>query len=1080
MPDKAPEFEDRFPKSDLPPGASGNTAPNALIKQQDPPVALGQTEPTLPPTAPITQEQLPPTSVPIKQEPAPQQPPASFENQIKEVSGFIEEVEDPFDKEINAVYDVGDEGLTIGGFVQSIAGGINKGTFEDGSTFYSGGAIDAMRWAQEMGFAQSDAWVPPSDIGFQGGRFLGNAIMALPAVAGVGKVAPGATAAYRFFAQQAKSPLVASAYKATATLTGAFSEAMNVYQKAPFAALQADLENSLYAGFGAGIGQKLSKDPLSPAGMFLSSMMGIYGANIGPALGAKFLTRKFIPGLSRKVAGFTKKTLDSVRRSFTGRPKQVPVEVSIEKVRTRVEGLKRFVTKTQPARLAGKEVRERIFQIPDEDLTDDIIARGVRDLMAGSGDSLGGKPLKLTPAMITENQDYLSLETYMLNTSTKTHGDYAGLVDDALGQVDAELANLAPAGTTDPRKFLEARRDMLDFFLEKSTITAMARVKTRLRRLPALATAREKAEATARIFRSETDRVRIASEDTVDQLADILPDEAQMNLNPIHDWVERRIADLRRSDNPSIIPSRIRKLFSGDDSLVARTTNLDEIRNVRRVDIVGARRALKHTRSRTSEMEKLKPDLVRFYNDLDEIVLKTMGDSLDAHSDRAREDFNLFRKSAKHVQDSFYKGPVADFLDLRPADPATIKQSVGMAKFFAQGGEDAAENFDALMRAMKNPEIDATEEPYIDSMMSILDDWYGSQFAVAATDPITGKINPTLAKAFLGKHDRILSRMPELQRELADVATAQLKADSINARYKRIGGNLNNKRKSVAALFVEGTLPEAFERVKDIPGTQGPLNGLKKLVNAWEKDPTGQALPAAKHEYVTQQLFAKSQVESMGTRAGPAQVVKALTRFRKNYARDRALMFESGLFTKEDINRLNVIDNVAKKLLLSLTNEVRLEDILSKQRNIATDIVLRVAGVKVIGAVDPGGTVGGTVQMANIASNLARQAGTVIPDAKARDIIGMAVLDKDMMATLMEELPPVSLDPRQLKRFLIAKDKLRLWLVGFSRLTFEQQQEIMEMQGNDPNTNLDPTLLPSNNPASQTNKGRRSRGRPTQ
>jgi hypothetical protein len=252
-------------------------------------------------------------------------------------------------------------------------------------------------------------------------------------------------------------------------------------------------------------------------------------------------------------------------------------------------------------------------------------------------------------------------------------------------------------------------------------------------------------------------------------------------------------------------------------------------------------------------------------------------------------------------------------------------------------------------------------------------------------------VKPELLKRFMSndRFGRVLEKFPGLRDELADVKKAQEVADELVKAGAKMKGN-RGAELDAAELFL-GKDPE--KAMTTVTGASKPSEALKALTSLADQDPTGRARSGLRQSW-HENLMARA---SSGLNADGEATLTAngLKRELDRYGR---AMVESGLYSREEVNRIETIQRVLVKIESaekgktagSITSEIR-----GNVAALESDVTLENIMAHTMSPFTPMGRVG------RIIGKVISDAVGDLTETKVMRLLEQAVFDPDTMRALL-------------------------------------------------------------------------------
>lgn len=457
-----------------------------------------------------------------------------------------------------------------------------------------------------------------------------------------------------------------------------------------------------------------------------------------------------------------------------------------------------------------------------------------------------------------------------------------------------------------------------------------------------------------------------------------VPQDAPVSTSQTKTVVDRLVDETPWSQRRDI-PQDLTSAF-GENGAIGDTTTVKELyglySEMRRV----ARSAMAGT-----DQNK---NLARIANEVAEAALKDLGTDLpDSEIGLA---FNKARAFSRSLHETFDRGAVGRILQRDTQGNEAIAPAAALRRTVGRSGPQGMVDALDIQKAARGTAED-------------IDDYLRGRFAEAATNA-SGEFTPKTARTWLRNHSDVLNVRPDLRKEfflaLSDKQSADLFRIRTEARVKLLESG------SSVSTFGAGSADHA---VLSVISSKDPAKTAASIVSTARKDKSGKALSGVKAAF-TDYLIGKTM---SGTGRMSGAKLKAVLSDKNLRGAMRKV------FADDELARLNKIGRSLSKLDSERVTEV--STVLNSPSNQILEYVVRVAAARHGGQLG-GGTMGGSLQTANIFTNKARGYLNNLTNNKARQMLMDAVEDPALFKLLLE---PQSV---QLKKQV--RDRLAPYVAG--------------------------------------------------
>jgi hypothetical protein len=380
---------------------------------------------------------------------------------------------------------------------------------------------------------------------------------------------------------------------------------------------------------------------------------------------------------------------------------------------------------------------------------------------------------------------------------------------------------------------------------------------------------------------------------------------------------------------------------------------------------------------------------IRIINRLREAALDDLDDV--AVGGNYRETLKLTRK----FHDKFTKGTVGRVLGrARGETPSPV---TALEDIVGTGGVEAKESILQALRA--TPQVKGQ-----------IQDFLKTQFAIVAKNETNNRINVTAGNAFIKKFGNILDDIfPELKRDFKDAIAKQADVDKFIGVPQVTGMSPLAREKTAAGFFLgrdPGEEMAALLGSKTIQRT----NFLSDLVKITKTDPTGKALKGLQNGF-TGELLKVGNIDDFAKLSG-SKMLKRLNELEKS-------TLKSGLFSKEEFNRLKVLANTFNKIAQVRGAKVLKGGIINDPLSILISLPGRFIGARIGGRA--GQDMGSSLVLAGAGSKTTTDFLRRFTNDEAKEILIRFVTDKKFAKDLLTKLAKLNKEQQGSLIFRLAR-----------------------------------------------------------
>ena len=475
------------------------------------------------------------------------------------------------------------------------------------------------------------------------------------------------------------------------------------------------------------------------------------------------------------------------------------------------------------------------------------------------------------------------------------------------------------------------------------------------------------------LWRAVPVEAEVSTQFSREALADFVAETPRAQQDDIPAIAKRLLG---RTDGVDVSPSQI-----GDDDTVAELHGLySELRRVARTAVSGTNQ---------------NKNLARISNNLADSILRDLG-AVDASSP-AGVAINEARTFSRALNETFSEGTVGKILQRASGGGDSISPEVALRKTVGQGGPGGKEAADRIQAAAPDAGEDVGE-------------FLRGKFVDSVNAP-DGKFTPATAERFMRSNRELLAANPELNKELRRALSSRNAAARFSVRNQARQKLIDSQ--SGPARFNLG--PEE-KSVLSIISADDPAKAASSVVNAARKDPTGNALNGVKASF-TNHLIGSGDVtgQQLSALLGDKKMGEAMGK----------------VFNVGELSRMKNIASSLAKIKPDSVAEVG--GVIDASTNKIIETVIRIAAAKHGGSLG-GGSMGGSMQTANIASERAKTIMRNLTNVKARSILTQAIEDPVLFKELL-------MTPEQIKISPTSRSKLAPFLIGTGVGTGNTEEE---------------------------------------
>jgi hypothetical protein len=704
--------------------------------------------------------------------------------------------------------------------------------------------------------------------------------------------------------------------------------------------------------------------------MFVASEMGAAaGAGVGAATAQKAFPNNPLAELLGSVAGGLANPLAVLSR--VSRP-------AVRGLRKMAFPFTKTGVKVEAAKQIGRTVEKLSKKTPQE------LAKAIDEETIIKELSPGEKTLD--PAL-------LALERAVIASNAEAEGRFAQMANNAQRAIRRELEDIGgEVGTEfDARQLMQQRIDYLKALLERRATNAVRIAKDRIDDIRRTGGTRSEASS---IARNEIEKALKDARTQEKAFYDAIDPSLATSTTDTYQAFYNILSTRGKFANPDDIPRYVHDAFGELDEagkltggLLSESESIDNIRTFRS-------RILQSIRE---EQAKDAPNRTKIHilDELQESILDDIGKNAAANT-----QVQLAHQFSKDLNDTFTRGTVGKLLGYEKVGGVTVPSNLTLTRALSEAGPAAANAYDDLIGASSNTE----------SMKAAIQDYVRVNFANQVQNA-DGKVSIQSIKRFTDRNKELLDKMPEFKKAIQDTDKAQRIADATNLSVKGRTKSILDRQKSKAALFLDAPVGKVINRIRK---SRNPEETTKQIVRQLQKDETGMAIEGFRRMWIDE-IMGEIQMKKLTDEGLPVIDGTNLRNFvAKNYNSLKHV------FDKEEMSRFVKIGDEASRIDAAARKGIKIDDVLQDTPSMLLETLARIAGAR-LGSQVAGKAGPGSLVAAGRGSSYMRSLLMKIPMERTRDLITEAVLDKEMMKTLLTKIDT----PLKLQQ---VDQKLHAWL----------------------------------------------------
>lgn len=338
-------------------------------------------------------------------------------------------------------------------------------------------------------------------------------------------------------------------------------------------------------------------------------------------------------------------------------------------------------------------------------------------------------------------------------------------------------------------------------------------------------------------------------------------------------------------------------------------------------------------------------------------------------------DFSNAVTYSRQLNDKFTRGPVGSVLRFSSRGGRAVSPELVAEDLLSTTAPKASQAVRATRNAVGSNE--ALEDALAESMKRKL-------------FKDNGEFDATAARSFVESKGELLDEFPGLKNQIVNASDDVVARQGLESRIANAQTGLLDKRRSAAAIVL-GANPD--KRLNAILVNPKRKIMLAQAVRVSKKDPA--AFEGLQDAY-NKELFKRGQTAREDAFSNKVLSGRSMRTFF-NETKDDILA--SGLYTKQDLTRLNRIINTAERLEKQIIARPESAQIIASDASLIEDFIVRVIGAN-IGAKFAGGT-GAPLVAAQAGSRVTRTLVEKLPFDRVTQVLGEAVKNPALMKDLM-------------------------------------------------------------------------------
>lgn len=554
-------------------------------------------------------------------------------------------------------------------------------------------------------------------------------------------------------------------------------------------------------------------------------------------------------------------------------------------------------------------------------------------------------PLGRTPAQQTGDPNLLGLERAAANESPLLRERLASRDVEVRQRAKSEISGMG-GDVADAKKFFDTRlKDFRDGMSKRVDLAVKMGDEGLQGRAPYASETANSSQVTAKI------KAELATQEAQEaQLWGAIPMGTKLPMKKTVSAVEKILKETPWAQRRDV-PADLRAVILPDGPLGSMPSGKElhglysEMRRIARNAMAG-----------TSQNK----NTARIANEVADAILADMG-ALDG-STAIGKAINTARAYSRAIHETFDRGAVGRILQRTIDGDEAVAPEVALGRTVGRGGAAGATDAAAIQSAApaaKGEVMDYLRGRYMDSVFDA-----------------TGNFTPKRAAEFMRSNRELLRKYPKLEAEFRRAVTQRSAADLLATKAEL---RVRLADTSAAAGF-------RSDAVSSILGAENPANAARSVMATARKDETGKAVAGVKN------AFSDFLISKTGTDQGISGAkLASLLKDPKTQAAMRSV------FTLPEIDRL---ETITKALARAEAPSANVGNVIDSPANRMLEYIVRITAARYGGQMG-GGTMGGSLQTANIASDRAKAILRGLTNNRARQLLMDAQEDPELYKALL-------------------------------------------------------------------------------
>lgn len=578
-----------------------------------------------------------------------------------------------------------------------------------------------------------------------------------------------------------------------------------------------------------------------------------------------------------------------------------------------------------------------------------------------------------TPAQQTNDPNLLGLEEAVADANPVVRERIRAQTDASRAAGQNAIADLGPGEIADARRFFDQR-------LEQAAASRLQRVERVL----------QSAQP-----RGSTNAETRNSTEVVEQLRRELDDAAAEERQL---WAALpKSVTVPTSDAKAVArqwEQELGKAGAGDMPALARRFLIDggynDLESAGEVHRLYSK--LRETARNARAGTQTRPTLAKVADDIADAILRDM-DTVATVSRPLSDARNMTRQNAE----LFDQGAVGRILRRTNQGDEQIAPETSLARTIGRGGAQAVADDISIRNAAPGSAENTS-------------DFLRGEFANRLVDA-SGNFSRPAAARWMRDNQELLARYPNLRNEMRQAMSNAERAEVFAARSEI-------RAKTGGKDLVEFGRGQDSQAAASILGADNPAKAARGIAATARKDQTGRALSGVKRAFTDFLIGKANTAEGIS-----GAKLKAVLSDRNTRVALRQFF---------DASELNRLTKVADALATLDTPAMSVGGVIDTPANRIIDLVVRTQAAR-LGGSGGGGSMGGSLQTANIAVNNAQRALNNLTNSRARQMLVDAVQDPALMRALLHEPKAAELPDR-------VRSRLAPYLTGAAASERTEQQ----------------------------------------